>query len=132
MTDEFRPTPRSWPQKFGDAFRGVALGMRGQASFGVHLVCAVGVIVAAAFLRASLSEWCLLLLCITVVFTAEMFNSALEYIAKAIDRRENELLAAALDIASAAVLLAALGAAVVGVIVLLTRLGVRREWWLAP
>ena len=132
MTDEFCPTPRSWLQKFRDAFRGIAIGVRGQASFGVHLACAVGVIAAAALLRASLSEWCLLLLCITIVLTAEMFNSALEYLAKAIDRRENQTLAAALDIASAAVLLAALGSAVVGVIVLLTRLGVRREWWLTP
>ncbi len=127
MADEFRPTPRSWPRKFRDAFCGIAIGVRGQASFGVHLVCAVGVLVAATLLRASLTEWCLLVLCITVVLSAEMFNSALEYLAKAIDRRENELLAAALDIASAAVLLAALGAAVVGAIVFLMRLGLGWE-----
>lgn len=132
MTDEFRPTPRSWPKKFGDAFRGIAIGVRGQASFGVHLICASGVIAAAALLHARLNEWCLLLLCITLVLTAEMFNSALEYLAKAIDRRENGLLAAALDIASAAVLLAAIGASAVGLIVLVTRLGVRQAWWPGP
>ena len=32
----------------------------------------------------SIAEWCILLLCITVVLTAEMFKSALESMAKAI------------------------------------------------
>ena len=130
MTDDFRPPPRSWPEKFRDAFRGIAVGVRGQASFDVHLVFAVLVIAAAAFLRVARTEWCVLLLCITVVLTAEMFNSALEYLAKAIDRRENREIAVALDIGSAAVLIAALGAVVVGTIVFLAHLGLRFPWWI--
>ena len=70
------PTQRAWSQKFRDAFRGVWIGMHEQTSFNVHLVAAVLVILVAIVLRVSLWEWCLLLLCITAVLVAEMFNSA--------------------------------------------------------
>ncbi len=110
---------RGWAAKFGDAFRGLWLGIRGQNSFAVHLLCAAAVIGAAAWFQLDAPRWCLLALCITVVLTAEMFNSALESLAKAVDPRPNPQLGAALDVASAAVLIAALGAVVVGLIVFL-------------
>lgn len=122
MTDRDRPPKRTWPQKFRDAFRGVWLGVRGQSSFAVHLTVAVLVVAAAAVLRVSMTEWCLLTLCITLVLAAEMFNSALESLSKAIDVKHNLHLADGLDIGSAAVLVSALGAAVVGAVIFLPRL----------
>ena len=98
--------PRSWYEKFRDAFRGVRSGMRGQSSFQVHIAVTVFVIVAAAVLRCTLWEWCILLLCIGGVLTAEMINSAMEHMAKAIDKNHNPHLGEALDTASAAVLFA--------------------------
>jgi diacylglycerol kinase len=125
----FDPTKRAWAKKFADAFRGIALGMRGQASFRVHFAVAVLVVLAAAALRAALWEWCLLLACITIVLAAEMFNSSLERIAKAIDREHNAHLGEGLDIASGAVLIACIGAALVGGLVLAARFGERIGWW---
>jgi diacylglycerol kinase len=119
MCDDFRPPKRSWPEKFGHAFHGIRLGVRGQSSFAVHFVVGSLVVLAAAVLGADLLQWCVLLLCITFVLTAEMFNSALEQLAKAVDRSENQFIAVALDIGSAAVLTAAIGASVVGSIVFL-------------
>lgn len=120
---------RSWPRKFRDAFRGVAVGVRGQSSFRVHFLFAVLVIAAAALMRASWIEWVVLLLCIAVVLAAEMFNSALESLAKAITDKHDPRLADALDTGSAAVLVAAIGAALVGGIVFLHRLGLLAQWW---
>jgi diacylglycerol kinase len=116
MSDEFAPPPRSWLQKFQGAFRGVRLGVSGQSSFAVHLVCAVLVIAAAAVLQFQPVEWSLLMLCIFGVFTAELMNSALEMVSKAIDRRQNSFLADGLDIASGAVLTSAMGAVIVGLL----------------
>ena len=115
---------RSWGRKFRDAFRGLAVGVRGQNSFRVHFPFAVLVIAAAAWLRASPIEWAVLLVCITLVLAAEMFNSALESLAKAITDKHDPRLADALDTGSAAVLVAAIGAVLVGGIVFLHRLGV--------
>jgi diacylglycerol kinase len=71
----------------------------------------------------------LLVLCIAGVLVAEMFNSALELMAKAITSEENPYLGNSLDIGSAAVLVASIGAAVVGAIVFGHRLGVLLGWW---
>jgi len=113
---------RSWVRKFADAFRGLALGVRGQSSFFVHFFVAAAVVLAAAVLRVDHVEWCLLLMCIAGVLTAEMFNSALERLARAITDELHPDVGAALDIGSAAVLVASIGAAVVGVIVFAGRL----------
>jgi diacylglycerol kinase len=120
--------PTSWVLKFRDSFRGVKLGVRGQSSFFVHFFFSAAVLVAALALRTSLVETCLLLGCITAVLTAEMFNSALEWLARAVDETENPHLGGALDIGSAAVLVASIGAAVIGAIVFLSRLAVLVGW----
>jgi len=129
MKNEFHSPQRSWLQKFYYAFRGIALGTRRQSSFVVHAFAAVAVVIAATVLQVGLTGWCLLTLCITIVLTAEMFNSALERMAKAIDVQQNLHLADALDISSAAVLIASLGAVVIGGIVLLPKLAVLLNWW---
>jgi diacylglycerol kinase len=115
-----QPTPnerRTWAAKFGGAIRGVGCGVAGESSFLVHGVAAVVVVAAAAALRVSVTEWCLLTLCIAGVLVSEMFNSALESMAKAVDQERNAALGEALDIASGAVLVAAVGSMFVGVIV---------------
>src|SRR4051812_15438264 len=69
------PTPavrprRHWRAKFGDAFRGLKFGIRGHSSFAVHFFFTAVVLLAAAVLRCSLEEWCLLLLAVGLVLTA--------------------------------------------------------------
>ncbi len=113
---------RSWPAKFGRAFRAIVLGVRGQSSFCIHGLAAVMVVAAGVPLKVSRAEWCLLVLCITIVLAAEMFNSSLERLAAAISDDYDHQIHDALDMASAAVLIAAIGAVVVGAIVFLNRL----------
>ena len=120
---------RTWRRKFRDAFRGLKEGVRGQSSFFVHFFAAAAVIAAAAVLCVSPIEWCLLLLCITAVLVAEMFNSALESMARAITDQPHPHLGNSLDIGSAAVLLAALGASVVGTIIFGHHVGALLGWW---
>jgi diacylglycerol kinase len=116
------PNSRTWYEKFRDAFRGVRSGMRGQISFRVHIFMSAAVVITAALLRCSLAEWCILLLCIAGVLTAEMINSALEHFAKAVAKDHVPQIGEALDTGSAAVLLASIGAALVGAIIFISRL----------
>ena len=126
MRDEYHAPDRTWRQKFADAFRGWALGVRDQRSFRVHFAFAALVLAAAAVLRLSLVEWCVLIVCISIVLAAEMFNTALEHLAKAVDRTHNRHVGNALDIGSAAVLTAAVGASLVGAVLFIARL---LQWW---
>ena len=127
--EEFRLPQRSWIKKFGDPFRGVKKGVRGQSSFFVHFFTAAAVVAAATIMKVSLVEWCVLLLCIALVLTAEMFNSGLESMGRAITDEPDAHLGGALDIGSAAVLIASIGAATVGTIVFVHRLGQLIGWW---
>lgn len=113
---------RTWQHKFADAFRGCSRAFRSQSSFAVHVTVAVAVIGAAASFRVTPVEWCLLALAIGGVLVAEVFNTALESLARGPGSRRHPRLRDALDMASAAVLVAAGTAIVVGVIVFGPRL----------
>jgi len=120
---------RTWTDKFRNAFRGLAAGVRGQNSFIVHFAATAGVLATGAILHVDWIEWCLLALCIAGVLAAELFNTALESMAQAISTRDDPRLGKALDVAGAAVLTAAIGAAAVGLIVFLRRAGGLLGWW---
>lgn len=120
---------RSWFEKFRDAFRGIWLALVFERSFHVHLVFVPLVIVASVLLRVTLVEGCVLGLCVALVLVAEMLNTAIEWLARAVDAKENVRIGFALDIGSGAVLLAALFASGLGGTIFLYRLGVLLAWW---
>jgi len=129
MNDDPNTSERSWGDKFRDAFAGVHVGIEGQSSFRVHALVAILVIVTGFALGVSLIEWCALLLCIGGVLTAELFNSALESMAKAITHENHPHLGNSLDIASAAVLVASCGAAIVGLLIFGKHIAILLDWW---
>ncbi len=110
--------PKTWLGKFGCAFRGLWVGVRGQSSFAIHIPIMIGVLVMGCGVGVSWVEWCLLLLAIALVLAAELCNSALEALSKAVTEEYSEPVRDALDIASAVVFVAAFGAACVGLIIL--------------
>jgi undecaprenol kinase len=113
---------RTWRRKFGDAFRGLKRGIRGQSSFFVHFFFAALVVAAAIVLNCSIEQWGLLLLCMGLVFTAELVNSAIEHLVRGLDDSHRERVWPSLDIVAGAVLLASLIAACVGALVFLNQL----------
>lgn len=119
---------RPWSQKFRDALRGLKFGIRGHSSFFVHFFAAALVIPAALVMDCSLEQWCLLMLCIGVVLTAELFNSAIETLHRGLDAETRERTWKSLDIAAGAVLTASVTAAGVGVLVLGRRLAQLCGW----
>jgi len=119
--DAQRP-PRTWGRKFGDAFRGLKRGIRGQSSFFVHFFVAALVLAAALVLNCTVEQWALLIICIGMVLGFELFNSALEHLVRGLDETTRERVAPCLDIAAGAVLLASVIAGIVGVCIFLERL----------
>jgi len=120
---------RSWRHKFRVAFRGLKLGARGHSSFAVHFFFTALVLAAAIVFHCTLVEWCLLLGCIGLVLTAELFNSAIETLFRGLDETTKERSWPALDIASGAVLLASITAAVIGILVFLSKVA---AWLIIP
>lgn len=104
-------------QSFGYAFAGLATLFRTQPHARIHLFATLLVVGAATYFGVSRTEWCILLVCITLVFAAEAFNTAIEFLTDLASPNIHPLAKHAKDTAAAAVLICALGAALVGAIV---------------
>ncbi len=103
-----------WTKKFTLALQGIARGTRGHSSFLVHVPAAIAVLITAGLLRCEAWQWCVLAVCIGLVLSLELVNSAIESLARGLCSEHNEHVGRALDIASGAVLVASLVAAAVG------------------
>lgn len=89
----------------------------------MHLWVAAAVVAAGAILRVSPVEWCILVGAIGFVLVAEIFNTAIESLAKALPVGRHPRVRDALDMAGGAVLLSAVAAAAIGAIVFVHRAG---------
>ena len=108
-----------WRQRFADAFHGILVAIRGQESLWVHIIFAVAVVGISAILQVDAWRWCVLTLCIFIVISLEMMNSAIERLVKTLHPEHDSGLAETLHMAAAAVLVAAIGSVFVALIVLL-------------
>jgi diacylglycerol kinase len=104
--------------KFGNAIRGIWVAVRAERSFLFHLLATAAVVAVATVVGLSAERWGLLLLCIVTVLAAEIFNTAIERICRVLTSRPDPEIRNALDMAAGAVLVSAIGAAVVGAVVL--------------
>lgn len=110
-------------KSFVNAYAGMSYCMRTQRNLRIHLAITVLVIALAAVLRVSLPELAMLVFCIVVVIVAEMLNTALECVVDLVTSDYHPLAKLSKDVSAGAVLVASLGAAAVGAIIFLPRLG---------
>jgi diacylglycerol kinase len=101
---------------FRHAGRGLRWAVSSQANLRVHLAAAALVLVLALLFRFSSLEFVALLLCFAVVIAAELFNTTLEVLIDYAWPEHHPMIGRAKDVAAAAVLVAAIGAAAVGLL----------------
>lgn len=99
------------------ALRGISTFAR-EPNARIHIAAGLAVIALAGWLRVPRAEVALLALAIGLVLSAEALNSALEALADRVAPDPHPLVAKAKDVAAGGVLLAAIVAAVVGLLVL--------------
>jgi diacylglycerol kinase len=101
---------------FRHAGRGLRWAVSSQANLRVHLAAAALVLVLALLFRFSSLEFVALLLCFAIVIAAELFNTTLEVLIDYAWPEHHPMIGRAKDVAAAAVLIAAIGAAAVGLL----------------
>lgn len=104
-------------RKFKVAITGISWAVRTQPSFHVHVAVTIVVIALAGWLRLPPMQWSILLICISSVFVAELFNTAIEELIRAIHPQHDPRIGRVLDISAGAVLLASLVAVLVGLLI---------------
>ena len=107
---------------FRYAFRGLSDLFRGQPNARIHLLAAILAVALGFYCHISRMEWIALSICISLVLALEALNTALEYLTDLVSPEFHPLAGKAKDIAAAAVLLAAAGAVVVGLLIFIPRL----------
>lgn len=106
-------------KSFGYSIKGFLTAMREERNMKIH-ICAAGVVVAAGFwFDISGTDWCIILITIGIVISAELFNTSIEILADVVTREKHPGIEKVKDIASAAVLMLCVVAVIVGVIVFL-------------
>lgn len=105
-------------KSFHYAFEGWWYVLRTQHNAWIHAVISIAVFLVAFWLRLPTQEWAVLILAMMVVWMAEFLNTALEALVDIASPDFHPLAKVAKDIAAAAVLVGALGAALVGFLIL--------------
>ena len=100
------------------ALRGIAVMLRSQQNAWIHAVATVVVTGLGLALRLSTAEWCWIVLAIVAVWTAEALNTAFEFLTDVASPAFHPLAGQAKDVAAGAVLISAVGAVIIGVLVL--------------
>jgi diacylglycerol kinase (ATP) len=105
-------------RSFGFAIRGVAIMLRSQHNAWIHAAATLGATIAGVFFGISRLEWCWIVLAIVAVWTAEALNTALEFLTDVASPDFHPVAGHAKDVAAGAVLIAAIGSVIIGILVL--------------
>jgi len=100
------------------AFQGWWHVLRTQPNAWIHAIISLFVFGLALWLGLSRAEWAILLLTTMVVWMAEFFNTALEAVVDMTMPDIHPLARTAKDVAAAAVLVGAIGAVIIGLLIM--------------
>lgn len=106
----------SFFKSFVYAFRGLGLSL-GQRSIRLHMASTLAAIALGCLLQLERWEWCVVILCMGVVISAEVMNTAIEQFVDMVSPELNDKAGRVKDLSAGAVLVAAIMAAVAGAVI---------------
>lgn len=108
---------KSRVRSFSYALNGLHEFFATQTNAWIELIAMFVVLFFGFYYHISNAEWLSILLAIGLVFTAEILNTAIEYLTDLVSPNHHPLAGKVKDLASAAVLLACMVALIIGVII---------------
>lgn len=109
-------------KSFTYAFDGLKTLFAEEHNSWIHLFATVCVIIAGALLKLSLLEWAAVAFAVGLVFSGEIFNSAIEDLSDVVCPERDDRIKKVKDLAAAAVLVNAITAAVIGLLVFVPKI----------
>ncbi len=103
-------------KKFGPAFEGLAAALQ-HKSVRLQFLLAALAVLAGFILKLTYMEWIAFVLCIGLVLSAELLNTAIEFLCNCITTQYDQRIKTIKDVAAGAVLLAAMSALVTALII---------------
>lgn len=109
-------------RSFRYALRGVGIIFKTQHNAWIHILATIVVIFLGLWLHISAGEWAVVLLAITSVLASEAFNTAMEIDIDLTSPDEHPYARDTKDVAAGAVLITAIGAAIVGIVIFVPKI----------
>jgi diacylglycerol kinase len=108
---------REFLKSFIYALHGIWLGLWDQRNLKFQCAVAIVVVGAGFYLSIQPIEWCIILMCISLVISLELINTAVENLVDLVTLERKPLAGKIKDIAAGAVLIASAISLIIGVIV---------------
>lgn len=121
---------RSRLLSFRYAFSGWWYVIRTQRNAWIHALVSIAVVLVCLWLNLPLRDWAVIIVAISIVWTAEFINTALEAIVDLASPQHHPLAKVGKDVGAAAVLIAAVASALIGLLIIGPPLWLRLSPWL--
>ncbi len=109
-------------KSFKYAFNGIILLCRNEHNAQIHLLVLALAVIFGIFFHISALEWILITIVSGMVLLSEGFNTTIEYLADHIAPDYHEVIGQVKDVAAGSVLIAAIAAAITGVIIFVPKI----------
>ena len=107
---------------FKYAFTGIKTSFKTEQNMKIHILIMILVILAGIILKIDALDWIILIIMISLVISAELFNTTIETVVDMITKEKNEKAKIAKDVAAGAVLVLAIGSAIIGLIIFIPKI----------
>lgn len=108
-------------KSFRYAFAGLRTFFATQHNAIIHLALTIAVLLGAVFFRLSKAEWIAIILVMGFVWTAELFNTAIEKLSDMVSEEFHPTIKFIKDVAAAAVLVSAVAAFLTGALIFIPK-----------
>ena len=107
---------------FKYAIQGVCASFKTERNMKIHIFIMILVIIAGIILKINKSEWIICIILFAIVIGSELFNTSIETIVDMVMPEKNEKAKIAKDVSAGAVLVVAIGAAIIGLVIFVPRI----------
>ncbi len=107
---------------FKYAGQGIVSSFKSERNMKIHISIMIFVILAGIYFRLNQNEWITCIICFAVVLAGELFNTAIETVVDLVMPDKNEKAKLAKDVSAGAVLVLAIGAAIIGLMIFVPKI----------
>ena len=107
---------------FKYAIEGIWTSFKTERNMKIHIFIMILAIIAGIILKINKSEWIICIILFAIVIGSELFNTSIETIVDMVMPEKNEKAKIAKDVSAGAVLVVAIGAAIIGLVIFVTRI----------
>lgn len=120
--NEIKAKSKKIINSFKYAIQGILTSFKTERNMKIHTCIMILVIIVGILFKINKYEWIICVICFAIVIGGELFNTAIETVVDMVMPYKNEKAKIAKDVSAGAVLVLAMGAAIVGFIIFMPKI----------